>query len=30
MTYQQLDLDPTHPVLSWAGHDLAPAETRGC
>ena len=28
MTYQKLDLDPTHPVLSWAGHDLAPAETK--
>jgi tRNA-splicing ligase RtcB (3'-phosphate/5'-hydroxy nucleic acid ligase) len=28
MTYQKLELDPTHPVLSWAGHDLAPAETK--
>jgi tRNA-splicing ligase RtcB (3'-phosphate/5'-hydroxy nucleic acid ligase) len=28
MTYQQLAIDTPKPVLSWAGHDLAQAETK--
>jgi RNA-splicing ligase RtcB len=28
MTYQQLATDTATPVLSWAGHDLASAETK--
>jgi tRNA-splicing ligase RtcB (3'-phosphate/5'-hydroxy nucleic acid ligase) len=28
MTYQQLDINTPKPVLSWAGHDLAQAETK--
>jgi tRNA-splicing ligase RtcB (3'-phosphate/5'-hydroxy nucleic acid ligase) len=28
MTYQELELDTPNPVLSWAGHDLAKAETK--
>jgi tRNA-splicing ligase RtcB (3'-phosphate/5'-hydroxy nucleic acid ligase) len=28
MTYQELDIDTPKPVLSWAGHDLAPPETK--
>lgn len=28
MTYQELKIDTPKPVLSWAGHDLAQAETK--
>jgi tRNA-splicing ligase RtcB (3'-phosphate/5'-hydroxy nucleic acid ligase) len=28
MTYQELELDTAKPVFSWAGHDLAQAETK--
>jgi len=28
MTYQELKIDTPTPVLSWAGHELAKAETK--
>jgi tRNA-splicing ligase RtcB (3'-phosphate/5'-hydroxy nucleic acid ligase) len=28
MTYQELEIDTPKPVFSWAGHDLAQAETK--
>jgi tRNA-splicing ligase RtcB (3'-phosphate/5'-hydroxy nucleic acid ligase) len=28
MTYQELAIDTPKPILSWAGHELAPAETK--
>jgi tRNA-splicing ligase RtcB (3'-phosphate/5'-hydroxy nucleic acid ligase) len=28
MTYQELAIDTPKPILSWAGHDLAPPETK--
>ena len=28
MTYQELEIDTAKPVFSWAGHDLAQAETK--
>jgi tRNA-splicing ligase RtcB (3'-phosphate/5'-hydroxy nucleic acid ligase) len=28
MTYQELEIDTSKPVFSWAGHDLAQAETK--
>jgi tRNA-splicing ligase RtcB (3'-phosphate/5'-hydroxy nucleic acid ligase) len=28
VTYQELEINTPNPVLSWAGHDLAPQETR--